>query len=92
MTTPFIVNGSHGTIIASPVDGKVIDYTPVDPTRPAYADILQFDLVEWKNHYHQEIDGLNVDILDLGYWLADGSYSEPEEDFRQELSLMRAEG
>lgn len=46
-------------------------------------DINMFDLVEWK-HYWQRNPDHDFDILDLGYWLKDGSYEPPVLDWRQE--------
>jgi len=49
--------------------------------------IVRFDLDEWRRYHESLKDDPwdSIDILDLGYWLDDGSYEEPEWDWRREM-------
>lgn len=52
---------------------------------------VRIDVAELAKAYpDEEIAGQTFDILDLGYWTADGRHEEPEEDFREELRHCRA--
>lgn len=59
---------SHGRLIADPVTGLVLDADPA--------------LGEWYTEYPQKTIAGKHDILDFGYWTADG-YSEPCHDWRR---------
>lgn len=76
------VHGSYGDLILDQW-GKVIEY--IDPyDEPDYADIIRFNLEEYKHTYGQ-VDS-DYDILDLGFWFRkpDGSigYEPPAYEWR----------
>lgn len=49
---------------------------------PAWEGMVpqRFDTSEFVKTYGKLDDG--IDILDIGYWLSDGTYEPPEPDFR----------
>ena len=52
---------------------------------------VRIDVAELAKAYPDEtIANQTYDILDVGYWTADGRYEAPEEDFREELRLCHA--
>ena len=52
---------------------------------------VRIDVAELAKAYPDEtIANQTYDILDVGYWTADGRYEVPEEDFREELRLCHA--
>jgi len=52
---------------------------------------VRIDVSELSKAYPDEdIDGQTYDVLDVGYWMADGRFEAPEEDFREELRHCRA--
>jgi hypothetical protein len=86
---PVPVSGSWGTIRVDPYDGWVVQLTDEpyeykDGER-GYRDIERFDIAEWLKFYpNEEFNG--CDILDIGYWLKDGTYEPPCGGFREELA------
>ena len=82
---------SHLTISSSCGDVAIdIDGYPVSRLPPEYKDIVRFDLTRLNkmclaNHIPLRNDW---DILAVGYWLTDGSYEQPAEDYN-ETGLMR---
>jgi hypothetical protein len=55
-----------------------------------YEEIVKFDLDEWRHEYPgEELAGISVDILDLGYWNDDGVYTELATDWRREFRRQR---
>lgn len=52
---------------------------------------VRIDIAELTAAYPDEdIAGQTYDVLDVGYWTADGRYEAPEEDFREELRRTHA--
>lgn len=52
---------------------------------------VRVDVAELAQSYtNEEIDGQTYDILNVGYWMADGRYETPEDEFREELRHCRA--
>jgi hypothetical protein len=80
-----IVSSSNGTIEIEPVTGMVIEINDESDDQ-CLSGITQFDLTEFKSHYHIETPEAmpeTIDILDLGYWCSN-EYVGPEEDWRAE--------
>lgn len=78
------VNSSHGTIDIFP-NGQVVSFTandPKDEDAKNLARIVRFDVEEWKQHWNQDLPKGWMDILDLGYWLDNGKYEPPVQDWR----------
>jgi hypothetical protein len=53
-------------------------------------DIAKFDIAEWDRFYENRFNEPSpkpseFDVLDLGYWLKDGSYNEPDHKWRNEI-------
>jgi hypothetical protein len=90
----FHVTSSHGDITALVDDGTVTGIeinTPGDEDGEALKQIAKFDLGEWRRYYGMEQlePNSSIDILDLGYWLKDGAYEPPAEDWRQQFAQER---
>jgi hypothetical protein len=75
------VISSHGELVIDE-NGNVLK------DRSHYSDdalkkIVRFDLAEYRTAY-PNYEG-DTDILDIGYWMADGKYEPPEPEFRSVL-------
>jgi hypothetical protein len=81
---------SHGCILFNPDTGVVVDYDLDNtPDAESYKNIERFDLDEYKKHHGcNHVIGADIDILDLGYWLKDGTYEEPAHDWREEANKL----
>lgn len=73
-----IISGSHGNITINEF-GRIISCDEGE-----YKSIKEFDAFEWINHYNKPFPS-NLDILDMGYWLYDGTYEPPCYDWRNEF-------
>ena len=83
----FTINGSYGSLNIDCKTGKVhsILDTSYDGYEGEYDDIDRFNIEEWEKEYPGELlKDQEIDILDFGYWLKDGTYYEPTESFREE--------
>lgn len=95
--TIFNVQSSHGVLTALVDDGTVVSvdlYEPVDADGRMLKQIAKFDVGEWRKFYDylEQIEpNTSIDILDLGYWLKDGSYEPPLDDWRTEFAKDRHE-
>ena len=82
----FYVNGSHGEMRADALTGHVIELNNDDYNSIEYNVIVRFDIDEWRQKYpDEELNGMNMDILDIGFWCSDGEYVPPEEEWREDL-------
>lgn len=88
---PMEVSSSHGNFKVNPDTGEILElelFDEHDPESQDYKNIAKFDMAEWKKTYGakwppEDPAGMNVDILDLGAWLTDGSYVPPDEEWRR---------
>jgi hypothetical protein len=69
---------SHGTLTVDPADGRVLSR---DLDDDLLERVIRFDLEEWKHYWGDPVPD-NLDILDIGYWLDDGTYEPPEMEWR----------
>ena len=85
------IGSSSGTVVMDRETGKAIevsiDYGEVMKKNFLY-DIDRFDLEEWKRTYPGETMPDCIDILDLGYWMKDGSYEEPCKAWREDRDQL----
>jgi len=72
-TNTFIVSGSYGDLTVDKTTGVVLDYD-TRGEEPLYANIEEFDVTEYIQHYGKLYD--NVDIIHIQYWTKDGVYVE----------------
>lgn len=82
------LTGSHGTLVVDEQTGDVQHYYRENDRETRedgdYDDIARIDVEEWKRTYPQDtLDG--GDILDFGYWMTDGTYVPPCEDWRADF-------
>lgn len=84
----FTVASSCGTLVADSVTGKVISRTIDEDQGSTLEMIVSFDVEEFKAHSKIETMPGHVDILGLGYWLFNGGYEPPVEDWREEFRKM----
>jgi hypothetical protein len=83
------VGSSDGVLTVDSKTGKVLEVSAFSRDCTSILAIEKFDLQEWKSYYKTEFLHFNIDILDLGYWNIDGTYTGPEEDWRQEIKAFR---
>ena len=90
------VTGSHGTLHID-ADGNII-MRDCDG-EPEYDNIEKFDVaeyLEWAKKVEPIIDrdvsGDDLDILEIGYWLKDGTYEEASEEFRFDYVKRMTDG
>ncbi len=95
ITPVIIVCSSNGNLTINAETGVVTNWEIFEGkgVDRSIGDIAKFNLEEFKKYYNlQEID-LNryseIDILDLGYWVKDGTYEEPEMDWRTSTLEIR---
>lgn len=92
-----LVRSSHGELLINE-HGIVLvmdRYSPNDPESEFIANILRFDLAEWRFYWGKlkgvVIEDCDFDILDLGYWSAnaDGTstYEPPEYSWREQAHI-----
>jgi hypothetical protein len=79
------VESSHG-LIQIDAEGYPIGKLP-----KAYKDIKRFDVERWRRYYHTQVEGSTIGILDLGYWMKDGFYQEPELGDKYDEALALAQ-
>lgn len=74
----FVINSSHGDLTVDCETGWIVE------RRPDFTlnNIKKFDVEEWKKTYPTEVlTGMQVDILDFGYWLKNGEYYDWRVEF-----------
>jgi hypothetical protein len=80
-----IVTGNGGNVFIND-DGTVRTFDPSYETdageHEGYADILRFDVDEYRRHYKCKDLPTAIDILTIGYWHK-GGYEPPEPEFRR---------
>lgn len=94
MKTQFTVSGSWG-IHHCRRDGTVIRFDPQVDTEnleefdkkqvEVYSSITKFNVPEWKARHpgwDTQASFQDIDILDMGFWLPDGTYEGPDETWR----------
>lgn len=74
---------SLGSFTFDPNTGKVLN-SALDAEM---ATPIRVDIEEYKKYYGTEFNE-GVDILDIGYWMEDGSYEPPENDWREEKKQL----
>lgn len=88
----FEVSSSHGELRADQ-DGNIFSRERSDPADPEGAfidDIAKFDVEEWRRYWREDpVKVGGMDILDIGWWNKDGSYSGPEMDWREENRALQ---
>jgi hypothetical protein len=90
----FFVSSSHGMLTAQINDGKVIEvhlYPPEDAEGRTLNNIDRFDVEEWRRYYPGEKiePDASMDILDFGLWNKNGTYEQPEMEWRREMAADR---
>jgi hypothetical protein len=82
------VRTSNGEITMDGNTGKVLNVV-VDPDEDdMIQNIDKFDINEYKKYHKVKVLPSSIDILDLGYWMKDGTYEEPAQDWREMIADM----
>ena len=81
------ITGSHGILTVDANSGDVLTLVPFDNSTD-YSGITRFDLAEWRSYWDAELEGVALDILDVGFWDG-GEYVEAEADWRAEVRQAR---
>jgi hypothetical protein len=77
------VHSSHGILV---IDASgVVDCGVSSYDGEELRGITRFDLDEWERYWKMPLPDC-FDILDLGYWSANGAYEEPALDWRRDLA------
>lgn len=88
------INSSHGEFTVDQ-DGNVVQrrrYHEDDPDGQFIDDVAKFDLDEWRRYWREDpVKAGGMDILDVGWWGKDGSYSGPEMEWRADYRAQKAE-
>lgn len=84
------VHSSGGTLRIRLDTGELVGMTDVVDKgySRTFLNITRFDLDEYREYYTDVGDSHaddSFDILDLGYWLEDGTYEPPAQDWRNEV-------
>ena len=69
------VHSSYGTLVVDALGWGQRNESEYDGD--VLKDIERFDLKEYKSRWHDESETDTLDILELGYWITDGSYIPP---------------
>jgi hypothetical protein len=85
-----VVYSSHGEFFINKNSGIVISEHIAD-TEDSPKGAVRFDIKEYCAFYKKSPSDA-YDILDLGYWMEDGTYEEPCHDWRTDVIQLRAEG
>lgn len=87
----FDVATSNGFIQADSETGQVL-VCEIDPFSdwPEEHWPAVIDVAEYRRTYPGEDVTGGVDILDVGYWMRNGEYDEPEQDFRADYQRRLA--
>lgn len=96
----FTLNSSWGNVVVDASNGWVIPsrshYYPDPKNENPYPlrNITAVDIAEWRKTYpNDQLEGLEHDILDFGYWQEPGhQYVEPDADWRAEFREKLASG
>jgi len=81
----FTVFSSNGYLEVDRKTGKILSRNIVSDDEN-FPKIYIIDIKEFEQYYECEImSGVSIDILDLGYWLKDGTYEPPTQDWRDEI-------
>jgi len=79
----FTAFSSHGSITANIETGEVIDFSVDENDTEEYlSKIAKFDVDRYKANNPVIVLGQrDIDILAIGFWLQDGTYDDPAEDY-----------
>lgn len=93
----FTVHSSHGDLAVDSLTGAVLVAASVyfkgSDDAESLRHIARFNLDEWRKTYPGEImTGTHIDILDLGFWITDGTYTPPDEFWRDEFRAQLKAG
>ena len=86
--------GSYGELDVHRETGEVLAYRPEFDEQAEYVDITRVDVAEYQQWLAtrpgelpwEQIEAL--DICEVGFWTADGTYEDPIEDFRAQTPLL----
>lgn len=87
-----VASGQYGDLILEPASGKVMSMTMRVPAE--YADHDSADLSELRQWRREELGNLvlphEISVLEVGWWLANGSYLAPSHEYRAQLVKAHA--
>jgi hypothetical protein len=74
---------SLGSFTFDPISGEVF----ISELASEMDTPIRVDIAEYKRYYGTEFNE-GVDILDIGYWIENGSYVPAENDWREEKKQL----
>ncbi len=87
------IHGSYGDLLIDAADGTVHAYRPDGDEEPSYANIARFDLAEFRTWAETAspkwINSDELDILDIGYWMKDGTYVSADAESRSDAAVKQ---
>jgi hypothetical protein len=88
----FEIYSSEGSITCDKATGIVLERSyKLNEKSPHLASIIKADIKEFLTYWKLEELYSSIDILDIGTWHKDGSYTAAEEDWRNEIKTAKAE-
>lgn len=83
-----ILFSSNGEIYFEIETGKVTFIQDDGDPCPHFSDIVKIDVEEYKRYYNIDtIPIAGLDILDVGFWHKDSSYTPPDQSWRDEFNI-----
>ena len=80
-----LVQSSGGSFTIDAETGQVLSGS-IEQDYDGYNRIDKFDLGEWRRHWNWEHElPSGYDVLDLGFWMKDGSYEAADDEFRRNI-------
>lgn len=83
-----VIHSSSGQLIADLYTGEVTGSYIENQEDENFKKIISIDLKEFRKHYGITAScntPTDIDILDIGYWLINGDYIKPADDWRRDF-------
>lgn len=91
MNGTITIYSSHGEATFDAITGELKQDDLSCADFPPECHPFKLDIAEWVKAWPGEKFENGGDILDWGYWLKDGTYVVPEEDYREEVRRVLKE-
>jgi hypothetical protein len=78
------VTGTHGEVVVDAASGIPLEFREYEGAYATFG-IVRFDLGEYRRFWGTEPE--HLDILDVGWWGAGGTYEPPVWEFRKQVLI-----
>lgn len=82
------VIGVEGLLVVEPSTGEVLRALDFHGSG-ALANVVRVDLDEWRAAWRSDPLGQQIDVQDVGYWVASGVFTPPDAGWRAEIRRHR---